>query len=153
MRRRTLLGAGMAVAAASFLPTRPAAPQDAAARLLERLQAVRCDMQLPELSPHPALFAMARMQAQHIHRLGRPSHTDRDGSNPPGRALKAGYQGRVLGEVLAEAREGPDEVLDLWLAHEETQAVLLDPLAHQVGVFGIRDAGTDRWDLVTGSQT
>lgn len=151
MRRRTVLGTGMAAVTASLIP-RTAAAEDTAGLLLDLLHDLRRNRRLPDLHHHPALTEMARLQAMHMHRLRRITHTGTAGSDPAARGGQAGYGGRILGEALAETRKGPEETMNAWLAHEETRDVLLDPEARHVGVVGLNDAtGLTRWDLVLGA--
>jgi len=151
MRRRTILATSIAAAAVGLLPRTGATSEEAAQPILDRLRSVRRDMHLPEMLPHPALAEMARLQVLQMHRLGFATHMGIDGCDPPARGVRAGYTGHILGEALAETWDGPCETVDLWLAHDETRAVLLDAAARDVGVSGARgDTGITRWDLVVG---
>jgi uncharacterized protein YkwD len=151
MQRRTFLHTGSALVAASVLPR--AARAEGSEALLRALRALRHDMGLALLFPDPALTEMSRRQALHMHRIGRPVHTGPDGSDPIVRGVRSGYGGRILGEVLAESVESPVGTLELWLSHDRTRAVLLDPEARDVGLSGIgnRRAGFVHWNLVLGA--
>lgn len=151
VQRRTLLGMGTAAFATCLLP-QGAWAEDAARLVLSWLSVHRRNAGLPELAPHPALVEMAQRQAFHMQRIGEVSHTSPDGLAPPGRALQTGYEGRVLGEALAESRTGPVETVDYWLAEKATRAVLLDPEARNIGVFGLFTSRKSAfWDLVVGA--
>jgi len=83
--------------------------------------------------------------------LHETTHTDGRDGDPVTRARACGYPGHVLGEALAESGAGAVDTATLWLSHPATRAVLLDPRAREVGIFGLRDAsGVVWWDLVVG---
>lgn len=156
MRRRTVLGSGLALAAAGLLPRlADAAPAaEAAGSILDRLHALRRERRLPELRLQLALMDMARRQAWHMHRLGFLTHVGPDGSNPPERMQQTGYGGYICGEVLAETPGEAAGAIDLWLADAETRTVLLDPEARETGIFGVRsETGVVRWALVLATGT
>lgn len=152
MRRRTVLGTGLAVGTAVFLLPRATVAEDAAGQMLEMLHSLRQGMNLQSLHQHPALTEMARLQTLQMHRIRSVTHTGPDDSDPPRRGLQAGYRGRILGEALAASRTGPAETVDHWLADTRTRAVLLDPKARQLGIFGLAPAPNIMlWALVFGA--
>jgi uncharacterized protein YkwD len=94
---------------------------------------------------------MARHQALHMAASGNTAHLDAEGRDPVARARQAGYEGRVLGEALAETWDGPLETVALWLSHDPTREVLLDPAARDLGLVMYRgDDGRMWWVLVVG---
>ncbi len=88
-----------------------------------------------------------------MHRISRTTHIGPGGSDPIERGVRSGYEGRILGEALAESVEGPLDTLELWMGHDQTRAVLLDWEAREVGLscIGDRHAGPVHWDLVLGA--
>jgi uncharacterized protein YkwD len=152
MRRRTVLGIGTAGLAAGLLPALRPRGEAAVGPALRRLSAAREEARLPDLVLRPELTEMARLQARHMAVAGATTHLAADGGDPVARARRAGYAGRVLGEALAETREGPDETVATWLAHDATRDVLLDPEARDLGLVMVRGRdGRAWWDLVTGA--
>lgn len=153
MRRRTVLGNGLAVAAAVLMP-RAAGAADAAGLVLHCLGVRRREIGLPPVLFHSALAEMARRHILHMHRLGRVTHGGPDGGEPPARALQAGYPGHILGEALAEGATSAAETVDLWLACPATRDVLLDPLACEAGAAWYEvDSKRRLWDLAVGCGT
>lgn len=155
MRRRTVICTGTAALAAGFLIPGTAAFADVGGYetrlLLKTVATARREAGLTALTRDPALDDMARRHALHILRTRDATHFDAEGRNPAGRARQAGFAGAVLGETLAETYDGPRETGDLWLAHEGTRAVLLDPAACHCGICGLRESGgLVWWDLVIG---
>jgi uncharacterized protein YkwD len=152
MQRRTILATGIAVAASTVLPRVGIAAEEPVGPIVDRLRARRHELRLPVLRRSVALTRMARLQALQMHRLGFTTHVSPDGHGPRERALQAGYRGHILGEALAETWEGAVETVDLWLTLSQTRSVLLDPVAQDVGVVGLRDGtGLTRWSLVLGA--
>lgn len=154
MQRRTLIATGLATVGIGLVPAAAVAADVGGRqtrRLLRHLSAARGEAGLPALDWHPALGAMARRQALHMHRSGETTHLDAGGGDPPARARQTGYSGLVLGETLAETYDGPRETMELWLAHDGTRDVLLDPAAREFGICGLREqSGLIWWDLVLG---
>ncbi len=151
MQRRVFLSSGLALAAANVFPWLTKA--EGSDVLLWALNARRQDIGIAPLLPDPALTKMAQKQALYMQRIGRAMHTDPNGSDPIERGIRSGYDGRILGETLAESVEGPVGTFELWMYHDQTRAVLLDSEARYVGLSGIGDQRGDlvHWDLVVGA--
>lgn len=153
MRRRTIIGTGLAGLALSLLP-QVANADRSAARLAARLSAARRAAGLPDLVNHHALSETARLQTLHMCREKRTTHIDGFGREPVARARDAGYSGRLLGETLAETYDGPVATADLWLAHERTRNVLMNPSAEHFGIHCKQEqTGLAWWDVVVGCPT
>lgn len=88
-----------------------------------------------------------------MHKIRRATHMGPDGSDPIQRGVRSGYEGRILGEALAESVEGARDTLKLWMGHDQTRAVLLESEAREVGLscIGDRHVGPVHWDLVLGA--
>jgi uncharacterized protein YkwD len=152
MRRRTVLGLGMAGLSAGVAWPAWACGLDEIDTALHQLAAARAQERLPGLTPQPALTAMSRHQVQHMAASSATTHLDAQNRDPVARAQQAGYGGRVLGEALAETWDGPAETVTLWLGHDPTRDVLLDPAARDLGLSLHRgDDGRMWWDLVVGA--
>lgn len=151
MNRRSFLCSGLTLTIASFFPW--AARGAETDLLLLALNDHRQDIGLAPLVPEPALTNMSLEHASYMHKLGRATHKGPGGSDPIERGIRSGYIGRILGEVLAESVEGPLGTLNLWLAHDQTRAVLLDAEAREFGLFCVKDPrrGLAHWDLVLGA--
>jgi uncharacterized protein YkwD len=156
MDRRTVLSIGVASLAVGISPAAWARQThgsdiscDAAIRLLS---AARREAGLASLALEPALTETARRQALHMAGMGQTSHLGPNGEDPPLRARQAGFDGRVLGESLAETYQDGTETMAFWLQHPSTRDVLMDPEARKFGLAAL--AGPDAriwWDVVTGA--
>ena len=155
MRRRAVLGSGMAGLLAVALPVfsgRAAVREGGVAVALGPLEIARRDAGLADLQQSPALIEAALLQAGHMARAGIATHYAADGSDPVQRVRAVGYSGRVLGEALAETFEEPSRIVAFWLAHERTRPVLLNPDARQAGMVMHRsEDGRIWWDLLVGA--
>jgi len=81
----------------------------------------------------------------------RPWHFGSDGSSPLVRVQRAGYPGKLLGELISETYETELETLAAWTAEADTRAVILDPLANEIGFAWFQEAsGKLWWTLLTG---
>lgn len=151
MRRRSFLKTGLAGMTVVFLPSL-AVTENGSALILRQLNALRRERCLPRLHLCPDLTEITRLQVLHMHLLGHITHAGPGGEDPSARGLTMGYGGRILGEALAEGRNGRGAIMEAWLAHEKTRAVLLDTQARKAGLFGAENAaGTTRWGLVLGA--
>lgn len=155
MQRRTVLGIGVAGMAVTCSPLATAFGTAIERRWTEiafrRLGAARRDAQLPALTLQPVLVQVAWRHVLHMESSGVTSHTGTDGSDPVARARRAGYSGRVLGEVLAETRHSTGTV-GAWLEHEPTRSVLLNREASDAGISVIRGLeGRIWWSVLVGA--
>ena len=107
---------------------------------------------LSRLTLQPVLMLTADHHSMHMKALGQATHRDAFERNPDVRAARLGYEGRVLGEVLAETFGSPRETVHAWLANPATRSVLLDTEAREVGLAVAGDAGSRVWwTLVVGA--
>lgn len=152
MKRRTVLRSGVAAAVCGFLPVAAIVGSEPAALMLGQVQALRWEMGLDPLQPHPALMTMARNQVMHMRTLGFATHVGPHGDDPVARGLLSGYEGRIIGEALAESVTDPPGTMKLWRADDETRAVLLDPVSKDIGIAVTGGATrTAWWGLVSGA--
>jgi uncharacterized protein YkwD len=144
------LGAtGMASGALALPWAQGALPLGAAIRLFSEARRA-AGLDVPALDA--GLAASALRQAAHMAERGAVSHFDAAGLDPNRRARQAGFAGRVLGEALAETRDGPVETMAFWLSHEPTRAVLMDAGARRFGLAGMAGTdGRDWWLMATGA--
>lgn len=156
MHRRTVLLTGLTALVAGVVPGvwtwrwhGGDVAHDAAIRMLSD---ARRTAQLQPLVPAPALLETARRQALHMARVQLTSHLSPDRQTPDGRARQAGFEGRVLGESLAETYEGPEETMAAWLSQPSTRDVLMDPKAVVFGLASEQGHDARNWmSLVTGA--
>jgi uncharacterized protein YkwD len=71
------------------------------------------------------------------------SHTGRDGSQPAGRAERAGYAWKAIGENLAAGQSTPEEVTAGWIASPGHCANLMNPAFSAMGTgYAVNPADT-----------
>lgn len=123
-------------------PPGPPIPSDQAEAVVGLVNMRRA---LP-LRVDPALTASAAGHAADMVRRGYFLHISPEGDTFVDRARAAGYPRRPLGEAIAAGQRSAREVVRSWLDSSGHRAILLDPLAEDVGV-----ARSGRyWVLVTG---
>jgi uncharacterized protein YkwD len=156
MDRRQFVGYGSVLAAASLVSVAPlravATVEIPLAGAIRRFADARRAAGLAVPRPDPALTASARRQVLRMAEQGAASHFGDAGEAPDARATAAGFRGRVLGEALAETREGPEETMEFWLSHEVTRDVLMDRGADRFGLAAVTGPdGRAWWLLATGA--
>jgi uncharacterized protein YkwD len=81
----------------------------------------------------------------------RAWHFGSDGSSPPERLIRVGYQGRLLGENISETFESELETLAAWMTNPSTQDIIMAETAEEVGFGWFQEtSGKIWWTLVTG---
>lgn len=170
MRRAVFLLAGGAMLAActplaSLPPLGPdgrAAPQvyritaanqnEIAFRLLDSVNSLRAARSLGPLAYNAQLNAAAATHARDMSVQNRPWHFGSDGSSPLVRVQRAGYGGRLVGELISETFETELETLGAWMAQPDTRVVLMDASARDLGFSWWQEGnGKIWWTLVTGA--
>jgi uncharacterized protein YkwD len=169
MNRRLLLLQGAALALAACAPQAPTVgadgrplprvykigPGDADAikfRLLDSVNTLRGAQSLAPLAFDASLQAAAATHARDMSVQNRPWHFGSDGSSPLVRVQRAGFTGRLVGELISETYETELETLSAWMAQPDTRAVIMDPSARLVGFDWYQEpAGKIWWTMVTGA--
>jgi uncharacterized protein YkwD len=121
-------------------------------RMLDSVNALRRAAAAEPLTLDAALTAAAATHARDMSVQNRPWHFGSDGSSPVSRAARAGYAGRLLGEVISETYETEIETLAAWMEDRDTRAVILNPEARNMG-FGFFQEPNGKlwWVLTTGT--
>jgi uncharacterized protein YkwD len=97
------------------------------------------------------LNAAAATHSRDMSVQNRAWHFGSDGSSPPERLLRVGYQGKLLGENISETFESELETLAAWMENPTTRDVLLTDSAKDMGFSWFQEAsGKIWWTLVTG---
>ncbi len=171
MKRRVFVLNGLALALAACAPTdtgpgvgadgRPLprvyriTPRDEAVipfRLLDSVNTLRSAKGLTGLTFDPRLNAAAATHSRDMSVQNRPWHFGSDGSSPLVRVQRAGYTGRLIGELISETYETELETLSAWMAQGDTRAVVMDPAATSIGFSWFQEPGGKIWwTLVTGA--
>jgi len=147
-------------------PLSPPASADAAAvsrRLLELVNEARADARrcgwkrfkaAPPLSLSEVLGRAARAQADDMARHGSLSHAGSDGSTPAGRATRAGYRWKLVGENIAAGQATPEQVVAEWLESPGHCSNIMDPAYAEMGVAFAYEARSEKgiyWSQVFGT--
>lgn len=152
MDRRQFVGCGSALAATGLASGAMARPGRAGEIPLGGAIGVYVEarrtagLDVPERDG--ALDAAARRQVLHMAGSGAVSHLNAAGQDPDHRARQAGFAGRVLGETLAETRDGPEETMAVWLSHAPTRDVLMDPAVQRFGLAAVAGPDGRAWWLL-----
>jgi uncharacterized protein YkwD len=169
MNRRLLLLQGAALALAACAPQAPTVGADGRPlprvykikpgdvdeikfRLLDSVNTLRGAQSLAPLTFDASLQAAAATHARDMSVQNRPWHFGSDGSSPLVRVQRAGFGGRLVGELISETYETELETLSAWMAQPDTRAVIMDPSARFVGFDWYQEpAGKIWWTMVTGA--
>lgn len=120
-------------------------------RLLDSVNSLRRAQGAGPLSFNAQLNAAAATHARDMSVQNRPWHFGSDGSSPLSRVQRAGYGGRLMGELISETFETELITLAAWMRQPETRAVLLDANARDLGFAWYQEPnGKIWWCLVTG---
>jgi uncharacterized protein YkwD len=131
---------------------KPADEQKVSFRLLDSVNTLRSAKALPQLSFDASLNAAAATHSRDMSVQNRPWHFGSDGSSPLVRAQRAGYAGRLLGELISETYQTELETLSTWMAQGDTRGIIMDPLATRIGFAWFQEPGGKIWwTLLTGA--
>ncbi len=114
-------------------------------RMLDSVNVLRARAGVPPLQLNSALNAAAATHSRDMSFQGRPWLFGSDGTSPVTRAQRAGYRGRLVGEVISETFETELETLTAWMANREDRAVLMDPSAREMGFGFHQDSNGKLW--------
>jgi len=92
-----------------------------------------------------ALTAAAATHARDMSNQRRAWHFGSDGTSPRDRALRARFNGRVVGENISESFDDGVTVFQSWLNDRFTRAVMLDPSADSVGFAFYQEPNGKLW--------
>ena len=121
-------------------------------RLLDSVNTLRAAKALPPLAFDARLNAAAATHSRDMSVQNRPWHFGSDGSSPLLRVQRVGYTGRLVGELISETYETELFTLSAWMAQPDTRAVIMDPMARQIGFAWFQEPGGKIWwTLVTGA--
>jgi uncharacterized protein YkwD len=171
MKRRAfvLLGLSLAAAACAPISTGPTVGSDGRPlprvykitaaeqaaipfRLLDSVNTLRAAKSLSPLTYDARLNAAAATHARDMSVQNRPWHFGSDGSSPLVRVQRAGFTGRLVGELISETYETELETLSTWMAQADTRDVIMDPSARTLGFAWFQEPGGKIWwTLVTGA--
>lgn len=121
-------------------------------RLLDSVNTLRAAKSLPALSLDARLTAAAATHARDMSVQNRPWHFGSDGSSPLVRVQRAGFNGRLVGELISETYETELQTLSTWMAQPDTRGIIMDPTARALGFSWYQEPGGKIWwTLITGA--
>ena len=121
-------------------------------RLLDSMNSLRSASGAAPLAFDATLTAAASTHSRDMSVQNRPWHFGSDGSSPLVRVQRAGFTGRLLGELISETYETELETLSTWMAQPDTRLVVLDPQARLLGFSWYQEqAGKIWWTAITGA--
>lgn len=120
-------------------------------RALERLNQARGAAGVAPVAFDASLMRAADLHSGDMSAQRRAWAFGSDGSSPLARAERAGFGGRVIGEVVSQTYETEVQALGTWLSNPAQRRILLDPNARVVGL-GIHqeDSGMLWWTMNVG---
>lgn len=114
-------------------------------RMLDGVNALRSAKRLPQLSFNAELNAASATHARDMAVQNRPWHFGSDGSSPLVRVQRAGYAGKLVGELISETFETELQTLSNWAGQQDTREVLLDPRATDFGFGWFQESNGKIW--------
>jgi PKD repeat protein len=105
-----------------------------AEQLLAYINEARMKHGLPMLNHAPALSVASEVHARDMATAPHNNHVGSDGSSPALRIQRARYPGRYTGEATAWGMQHAIAPVQYWLTSEGHRAIILNPLATEVGV-------------------
>jgi uncharacterized protein YkwD len=105
----------------------------------------RAAEKLEPLTPSAKLTAAALGHARDMAEHDKMTHDGSDGSKFNERIEREGYQGRRLGENVAEGQRSVEEVMRVWMASPHHREIILRPFT-EIGVaYATSDNGKRYW--------
>jgi uncharacterized protein YkwD len=123
----------------------PGTESDISFRVLDGANALRSAKGLSPLSFNAQLNAASATHARDMAVQNRPWHFGSDGSSPLVRSDRAGYSGKLLGELISETFETELQTLSNWMGQQDTREVLMDPLANDLGFAWFQESSGKIW--------
>lgn len=114
-------------------------------RHLDAVNALRSSKGLVPVEFDQALNSAALTHARDMALQQRPWSFGSDGSNPVIRAERAGFEGRILGENIAETFEGELDTLQAMLDDGRTSELMLAQSARRIGFAWFREPVGKVW--------
>lgn len=118
-------------------------------RILDSLNTLRARAGAQPLQLNPQLNAAAATHSRDMSVQGRPWLFGSDGSSPVTRVRRAGYTGKLVGELISETFETELETLTAWMSEADTRNVLMDPTARDMGFAFYQDPNGKLWWTLT----
>ena len=120
-------------------------------RMEESINALRQARGLVPVALDSNLIASAATHSRDMSVQNRPWLFGADGSSPLERAQRAGFGGRLVGELISETYETELQTLAAWMEKPDGRSIILDPSAQRIGFAWYQEpAGKIWWTLSVG---
>ena len=121
-------------------------------RMLDSVNTLRTSAALAPIALDEQLTAAAATHSRDMQVQNRPWHFGSDGSSPVDRVRRAGFTGKLVGEVISETYESELETLGAWMSQPDTRRIIMDPDARKMGFSWFQETnGKIWWTLVMGN--
>jgi uncharacterized protein YkwD len=114
-------------------------------RHLDSVNAIRAERGAPPLQLSAELNAAADTHARDMSRQQRAWNFGSDRTSPQERATRAGFNGIVRGENVAESFRSELFVIQAWLDDAASRASILDPQATHLGYGWYQESNGKIW--------
>jgi uncharacterized protein YkwD len=114
-------------------------------RILDSVNTLRARAGAQPLQLNQQLNAATATHSRDMSAQRRPWLFGSDGSSPVTRVRRAGYTGRLVGELISETFETELETLTAWMSEPDTRNVLMDPNARDMGFGFYQDQNGKLW--------
>ncbi|MDO8884896.1 MAG: CAP domain-containing protein [Pseudotabrizicola sp.] len=118
-------------------------------RAVDTVNQTRLAGGLAPVALDPALIQSADGHSRSMSQQGRAWSFGADGSTSIDRARRAGFDGRVLGELISETYETEVQAIETWMQTPATRAILLDPRARRIGLGVFQEPSNKLWWTLT----
>ncbi len=119
---------------------------------VDQINAFRATQGLQPVTLSARLTAAAATHARDMSVQERAWHFGSDGTSPRDRAIRAGFNGTVVGENISESFDDEFQVFQSWLDDPVTRRVMLNPAANALGIAWFQeDDGKLWWVQLLGS--
>ncbi len=112
---------------------------------LDLVNAVRAEAGVPPLTLSAELTAAAATHARDIAVQKRAWNFGSDRSAPQTRAERAGFNGLVTGEDVAETYMSNLEIFQVWVADPRSKQAMTDPTATHMGLGWFQEINGKLW--------
>ncbi len=112
---------------------------------LDLVNAVRAEAGAPPLTLSEALTASALTHARDIAVQKRAWNFGSDRSSPQTRAERAGFNGLITGEDVAETFMTNIEIFQAWVANPRSRQAMINPTATHMGLGWFQEANGKLW--------
>ena len=100
---------------------------------------------MPPLTLSSALTAAALTHARDIAVQKRAWNFGSDRSSPQTRAERAGFNGLITGEDVAETFMSNIEIFQVWVSDPRSKQAMIDPTATHMGLGWFQEANGKLW--------